>query len=222
MDGSAIVGPENAVRALRRFAQRPADAEQCEFCSTALLLEHRHLVEIGSGKIICACDPCALRFENVIGRWKLIPRDARRLTQFQMADADWEALALPINLAFFVQSTPHKKIVAIYPSPAGATISHLPLAAWEALAQANSCLADMQPDVEALLVNRLGAARDYWIAPIDRCFELAGLVRVHWRGLSGGEKVWQEIAGFLETLSPGTVDKIERPVVPAQQEARRV
>ena len=52
-------------------------------------------------KIVCACDACALRFQDVVeGRFKLIPRDARALPGFAMADADWENFALPINLAF--------------------------------------------------------------------------------------------------------------------------
>ena len=35
----------------------------------------------------------------------------------------------------------------------------------------------MQPDVEALLVNRVGGRRLYYLAPIDVCFELVGLMR---------------------------------------------
>jgi hypothetical protein len=58
----------------------------------------------------------------------------------------------------------------------------------------------MEPDVEALLVNRAGEARDYFIAPIDRCFELVGLVRTHWRGLSGGTDVWEKIHEFFARL----------------------
>ncbi len=56
------------------------------------------------------------------------------------------------------------------------------------------------PDVEALLVNRVGDRRDYFIAPIDSCYELVGLLRVHWRGLSGGTEVWERVAGFFDEL----------------------
>jgi hypothetical protein len=65
----------------------------------------------------------------------------------------------------------------------------------------------MAADVEALLVNRLGATPEYYLTPIDVCFALAGLIRVHWRGFSGGDAVWKEIEGFfarLRTSSPGT------------------
>jgi len=141
-----------------------------------------------------------LRFENVIGRWKLVPRDAAPLPDFRMSDEEWETLALPINLAFFFQSTPAQKVVAMYPSPAGATESLLPLTRWERLVVDNPVLASLQADVEALLVNRLGSTRDYYRAPLDLCFELVGLIRIHWRGLSGGDGVWTEVEKFFAEL----------------------
>ena len=152
-------------------------------------------------KIVCACDACALRFQDVVeGRFKLISRDAVALPDFAMADADWENFALPINLAFFFYSTPRKKMMAYYPSPAGATESLLPLDAWKALVSQNPPLQKLQPDVEALLVNRAGKARNYFIAPIDKCYELVGTIRMHWRGLSGGQEVWDKIESFFSDL----------------------
>lgn len=193
----------NPLLALRRLAQTQPELEQCEFCSVLLAPRHRHLLEVASRKLICACDPCALRFEHAVGRWKLIPRDTRFLPDFQMTDAEWEALALPINLAFIFQSTPAGRAVAFYPSPAGATESLLPLGSWAGLAAQNPVLAKLEPDVEALLVNRVGTAREYYAAPIDACFELVGLIRVHWKGFSGGEAVWREIERFFTQLRSG-------------------
>ncbi len=152
-------------------------------------------------KIVCACDACALRFQDVVeGRFKLIPRDARALSGFTITDTDWENFALPINLAFFFHSTPNKKMMAYYPSPAGPTESLLPLDAWESLVNQNPPLQKMLPDVEALLVNRAGKARDYFIVPIDKCYELVGTIRTHWRGLSGGQEVWEKIDSFFSDL----------------------
>jgi hypothetical protein len=34
---------------------------------------------------------------------------------------------------------------------------------------------------------------------------LVGIIRVHWRGLSGGEAVWQEIASFFQRLNEEAV-----------------
>jgi Family of unknown function (DUF5947) len=198
---------------LRRFAGAPRTApkpngaappqeiEQCELCSIRLASVHRHLLEMATRRIVCACDPCALRFENVLeGKFKLIPRDARPLPDFQMSAAEWEALSLPINLAFFFYDSPNEKMAAYYPSPAGATESLLPLTAWEALVEANPILRQLRPDVETLLLNRVNEKREYFIAPIDVCFELVGLIRIHWRGFSGGEEVWREIDGFFSRL----------------------
>ena len=59
-----------------------------------------------------------------------------------------------------------------------------------------SC-ATLEPDVEALLVNRIGEARECYRVGIDECYKLVGLIRTHWRGLSGGQAVWDEIGRFF-------------------------
>src|SRR5262249_39549021 len=150
-----------------------SSSEQCEFCSVPLAIAHRHLLEVATRKIICACDPCALRFENVIGgRWKMIPPRARQLSGLQISEAQWEALALPIDLAFIFYSTPKQKSIALYPSPAGVIESLLPLESWQNILTANPQLQDMQPDTEALLARKALTDHEYYIAPIDKCFEL--------------------------------------------------
>ncbi len=189
--------------ALRRFAKAPQQPvlERCELCNLVLPPIHRHLLDMETRQVACSCDPCALLFQNAVGaKFKLIPRDAQPLPDFHMTDAEWEGLSLPISLAFFFYDTPNEKMAAYYPSPAGATESLLPLTAWETLVVANPILRDMQPDVETLLVNRVNDTREYFIAPIDVCFELVGLIRIHWRGFSGGEDVWREINGFFARL----------------------
>jgi hypothetical protein len=35
---------------------------------------------------------------------------------------------------------------------------------------------------------------------MDECYSLVGLIRMRWRGLSGGREVWEEIARFFEQL----------------------
>jgi hypothetical protein len=114
-----------------------------------------------------------------------------------MTDAQWEGLRVPINMAFFFESTPAHKVVALYPSPAGATESLLELETWDSIVAENPVLRAMEPDVEAVLINRIGSDRgqagEYFRLPIDECFKLVGLVRKHWRGFSGGAEVWQEL-----------------------------
>ena len=194
---------------LRQFASTPrrsrvktvSPPDQCALCSLGLPPQHRHLLEMETRAIACACDACAMLFQRAdAGRFKLIPRDVRSLPDFQMTDAEWEDLALPIEMAFFFIGTPEKKIAALYPSPAGATESRLPLTAWETLVAVNPPLAALAPDVEALLVNRTRGARDTFIAPMDVCYELVGTLRLHWRGLHGGEEVWEKIDDFFARL----------------------
>jgi Family of unknown function (DUF5947) len=204
----------NSISALRQFIRetpKAAVAQRCELCSTEISpSRHRHLLEIAVRQVRCVCDPCALRFQDVVGgKYKLIPRDVRPLPGFQISDAQWENLSIPINLAFFYTSSSANKLVAMYPSPAGATESLLALETWESFAGENVTLAQMEADVEALLVNRVGTAREYYLVPIDVCYQLVGLIRVHWRGLSGGEVVWQEIEQFFASLRPKStsVDK---------------
>ncbi len=189
--------------ALRRFAKAPQQPvlERCELCNLVLPPVHRHLLDLASRQVACSCDPCALLFQNAVGaKFKLIPRDGHTLPDFQMTDGDWESLALPIDLAFFFYSTPNEKMMAMYPSPAGPTESLLPLSSWQELVRQNPVLENMQADVEALLVNRAANAREYFIAPIDKCYELVGTIRMHWRGLSGGDEVWREIGNFFAKL----------------------
>lgn len=198
---------------LRRFAGTPQndgarpsaapapEVEQCELCSLRLPPTHRHMLEMATRRIVCSCGPCTMLFEKEeAAKFKPIPRDSRPLPDFQMSDEEWESLSLPISLAFFFYDSPNEKMAAYYPSPAGATESLLPLSSWEALVEANPFLRALQPDVETLLVNRVEGAREYFVAPIDVCFELVGLIRVHWRGLSGGDEVWREINGFFTRL----------------------
>jgi hypothetical protein len=189
------------IKTLRRFRVQSSYEEGCDFCGAGLEPSHRHLLEVSKNRIVCTCTPCALRFQDVLGgRFRLIPREIRYLPEFNLSDAEWDSLALPINLAFFFYSTPREKVTAMYPSPAGATESLLALPAWDSLIARNSALGTMEADVEALLVNRVRSKREYFIVPIDVCFELVGLIRVHWRGLSGGEVVWENVDRFFSNL----------------------
>jgi Family of unknown function (DUF5947) len=187
--------------ALRRFARPQPVVERCELCGAALLAEHQHLLELSNRRLACACDPCAILFDSGDnGRYRRVPRRIQLLSDFRLTDAQWESLHLPINLAFIYRSTPAKRVIAMYPSPAGATESLLSLESWDELVAENPILGSFEPDVEALLINRVGEAREYCRVPIDECFKLVGLIRTHWRGLSGGYTVWGEISKFFDEL----------------------
>jgi hypothetical protein len=200
-------GFENAFGALRQFIRRKQDrdTERCELCSADIAAEHAHLIEPGSRKLLCACNACAILFSGMGTKYKRVPRRVLGLENFRLSDGQWESLMVPISMAFFFRSTPDARVVAFYPSPAGATESLLPLETWNDIEAANRVLQEMEPDVEALLVNRIGyvrgfAAPEYYVLPIDDCYRLVGLIRTHWRGLSGGTEVWQEIGRFFDGL----------------------
>jgi hypothetical protein len=163
--------------------------------------EHEHLVEPASRRILCACTACAILFgHRGDAKFRRVPRRVENLAGLRLTDLQWEGFGLPIALAFFLHSTPAGRMVAVYPSPAGATESALPLDAWEEFVAENPGLRDLEPDVEALLANRVGSARDYFRVGIDRCYRLAGIIRTHWRGFSGGTELWDEIGRFFAEL----------------------
>jgi hypothetical protein len=196
--------PGSDIRALvsiRQLGRRRKAAEYCELCSAELPPDHPHLIEPVERRIVCSCAACSLLFEGTTtARYRRIPRDPIWLRDFVLDDVQWEEFSIPIGLAFFFYSSAAQRMIALYPSPGGAMESLLPLDAWKEVARLNPRLERMQPDVEALLVNRLGKPHEHYLAPIDRCYELTGLVRKHWRGFSGGDEVWGEVKSFFDRL----------------------
>jgi Family of unknown function (DUF5947) len=204
---------------LRQFIRRKRTTEVCELCSQELGPEHAHLLELAKHKLLCSCEGCALLFSSQSNaRYKRVPRRIQLLRDFQMSDAEWEGLLIPINMAFFFKSSVHSTVTALYPSPAGATESLLTLDSWSDIVGNNPALNEMESDVEALLVNRVAHAHgagpdEYYLLPIDECYRLVGIIRRHWRGLSGGTELWQEIAKFFDQL------KARATVVPRESYA---
>jgi Family of unknown function (DUF5947) len=197
------VSSRTALASLRRYVRPRAVTvrERCELCDAELAPEHSHLIELATRRLACACEACAILFsDRAAGRYRRVPRRVRYLADFRLTDAVWDGLGIPIDLAFFLHSTPAEGIIAVYPSPAGATESMVSAEAWEALAEENPVLRDLEPDVEALLVNRVAGARESYRVGIDECYKLVGLIRTKWRGLSGGQDVWDEIGRLFAGL----------------------
>ena len=191
---------------LRQFIKEKEPQEQCDLCSLGLPSQHQHLIEPSSRKIVCSCDACSILFSDQQGaKFRRIPRDSRILTDFHLTNEQWDELLIPISMAFFFFSSMHNKFIVLYPSPAGATESLLRLDSWNDVIQQNPVLQKMNPDVEALLVNRMPKEPEYFITPIDQCFKLVGLIRSKWKGLSGGTDVWKEIYQFFETLKQNSL-----------------
>lgn len=173
--------------------------ERCDICHARIPDDHRHLLQLAERRIVCACEAC----------WALHSGDAEfrpagtRTIWLEGFDCDqemWGRFQIPIGLAFFMRSTVSGGVVAFYPSPAGATESELSLEAWDALVKRNPVLAELDPDAEALIINRLADPPQYVIAPIDDSYALVGLVKSRWEGISGGSALEQAVPAFFDAL----------------------
>ncbi len=215
MDSAHTSEPARGLAVLKRFA-RPLNAtERCELCGATLGGEHQHLVQPARHKLMCACDACAILFSYQGNTtYKRVPRRVVDIDPFVLSDAQWDALGIPIGLAFFFRGSPDGKVTAYYPSPAGATESLLPMEPWADIVAANPRITEMEPDVEALLVNRIAQTRvagpgtgHGYLVPIDACYGLVGLIRTHWRGFGGGGELWEHVDRFFTALAA----RAERP-----------
>jgi hypothetical protein len=198
-----LASPRLARLARRTQSEVPEQLEQCELCSEPIAVEHRHLLDLDTRQLLCACRACSLLFdrrEATAVRYRVVPSRRLRLERFELGEEVWERLRLPVEMAFFFHSSAAARVMAFYPSPMGATESRLELDAWSTIAAANPVLAEMEPDVEALLVNRARGARRQWLVPIDDCYRLVAVIRTNWRGFSGGKEVWLEIDRFFGEL----------------------
>ena len=169
----------------------------CDLCGEPIPSDHRHLLDLSSRELMCACQACRILFdrrEAGVGHYRLVPDRRLRIDDFRLDDAGWDDLRIPVDMAFFFYSTRDERVSAFYPSPAGATESLLRLDAWEDIERAN-------PVLEALLVNRARGAREHYIVPVEDPYRLVALIRSRWRGLTGGQEVWEEIESFFAKLS---------------------
>jgi hypothetical protein len=199
MAGWAATRPAAASAGERGGSEPRAQTATCELCPIGIGEHHRHLLHLVERRIVCVCETCwSLRS----GDPEFRPPGGRTmvLEDFAMSDEVWSAFQIPIGLAFLLRSSVTGSVVALYPSPAGATESELELTAWDALCEANPVLTRLEPDAEALIVDRTGAAPRYAIVPIDRCYALVGMIKSRWQGITGGGAVDDAIDAFFAAL----------------------
>ena len=148
--------PSGLARLLRE-RPAPAPGERCEMCSEALDERHPHVADLTGRSILCCCRACGMLFTSraaARGRYCTIPDRWLRDPDLTLAAAEWERFQIPVRLAFFFRNSVQARIVAMYPGPGGATESDLPLDAWDELLADAPLGQELQPDVEALLVDR--------------------------------------------------------------------
>jgi hypothetical protein len=184
---------------LREASPAATAEEQCDLCGKPIDHDHRHLLHLVDRRIICTCESClAMRG----GDPELRPTGTRTLwlDDFDLPDEIWASFGIPIGLAFFIDSSATGGVGALYPSPAGATESEIEVETWNRLRSLNPVLMGLEPDGEALIVNRMAEPHQVAIAPIDECYRLVGLVKVIWEGISGGAGLERAIAEFFAQL----------------------
>lgn len=191
---SAIAGLKSLVK-----PPKPVSDEQCDLCGLPIPSRHRHLLHLEERRICCVCATCwALRSGDAVYR----PTGNRVLwlDDFDLPDELWASFGVPIGLCFFFNSGTANKIIGLYPSPAGATECELYLDAWEELKKLNPVLDTLQTDIEALIINRLSDPPQYSVAPVDQAYELVGLIKAKWEGISGGPELKEAVSQYFEGL----------------------
>jgi uncharacterized protein DUF5947 len=194
---------------LRRITStRPAPVtfERCEMCAEPISESHQHVVNLESRALMCTCRGCYLLFtaEDAELRYRAVPDRYLSFPDFSLGPGQWDALEIPVGLAFLFRNSVQGRTIAFYPGPAGATESELPLQAWESVVAANPSFALLRPDVEALLIRAPERGRaDFTcnLVPIDACYELVGRLRQLWRGFDGGAEAHEAMDGFFESVS---------------------
>lgn len=177
-----------------------AEQERCEMCATDVGQTHSHVADLEHSSLMCVCRACYLLFTHGSaggGRYYGVPDRYLRDPSRTLTVAEWDELQIPVGLAFFLHSSQRGEVSGFYPSPAGATECTLDLAAWARLAEAHPLLGRAEPDVEAALIFRSDSGVEYFIVPIDACYELAGRMRMLWKGFDGGTEARESIEAFL-------------------------
>ncbi len=213
---AAPAAPTEAFIPLDAVRRRPRpDVEGCQLCGAPMGDEHRHVVDLDQRSILCTCRACGVLFSGGTSaheHFRSVPDRYLRVDPFTLTDVQWSMLQIPVGVTFVIHDSRVGGPVAFYPSPGGATESELSLDAWNDVVAANPALADVEPDVEAVLVrNEPDRPAECHIVPVDRCYELVGTLRVHWRGFDGGHEVHQATEAFFDDL-----DRRSRPAAVAE------
>jgi Family of unknown function (DUF5947) len=203
-------------------------SEQCEMCAVDVPAEHGHVADLETSSLVCACRACYLLFTQPTagrGRYRSVPDRYVHDPVAPLTLAGWAELEIPVGLAFFLISGARSggtragdtwagdtwgsdtrdrdaggQVTGFYPSPAGATECDLNLAAWQRLADEHPLLRAAEPDVEAVLIRQSPGGVESFVVPIDACYELAGRMRLQWRGFDGGAEARASIEEFLDRV----------------------
>lgn len=207
--------PFDVLSRIRSNRAVPAPAgERCEMCSELIADEHQHVVNVAERQLMCVCRACYLLFTDSAAelRYRAVPARYLAFPGFALGRRAWDALQIPVGVAFFFTNSELHRTVAFYPGPAGATESELDLDAWNAVSGADARAGLLADDVEALLVrvpqhdDDENAEPQTYLVPIDACYEFVGRLRLLWRGFDGGQEARAFIDGFFAQIAARAVE----------------
>lgn len=219
-----MTSPYDVLSRITANRRAPAPAGQrCEMCSEPIADAHQHVVNVAGRQLLCVCRGCYLLFTDTHAelRYRAVPDRYLAFPDFALDRTRWEALQIPVGLAFFFRNSALGRTVAFYPGPAGACESLLDLDAWSALTAAEPRVGLLADDVEALLVRMPGdtqagqpgpgapGAADpiCYLVPIDTCYEFVGGLRKLWRGFDGGQQAREFIDDFFAGLAARSAER---------------
>jgi len=191
-----------------RAAPEPV-GERCEMCAEPVADEHQHVVNVAARQLMCVCRACYLLFTDAGAnlRYRAVPDRFLSFPDFGLGRREWEALQIPVGVAFFFRNSALDRTVAFYPGPAGAAESELDMATWAA-ASCDPRVGLLADDVEALLVRvpeSETSSPETFLVPIDACYEFVGGLRLLWKGFDGGAQARDFIDGFFAGVAERSV-----------------
>ncbi|MFJ6138208.1 DUF5947 family protein [Kitasatospora sp. NPDC092286] len=190
---------------LRRLREpAPPQPERCAFCGLHLPSGHQHLVDTEERSLACACTACGMLFRQAGAagdRYRAVPDRYLSDPGPGLDEAAWATLRIPVSTAFLFRNAVLDRLVALYPSPAGATESELDEETCRAALTGTRLAGLLEPDVEALLLRRTGGRIQCLLVPIDVCYELVGRMRLRWQGFDGGAEARADLDAFFRRVT---------------------
>ena len=146
-----------ALTALKRFAvnRRPARCANCAERSWPTSISICLKCPAGACAAPATPVPCCFRAMRAHG-FAGCRGDTVRLHDFVLDDCALGRVAAADRVGVPLRNRRAGEVVAVYPSPAGGTQSQVDAESWQELVRANPLLGQLEPEVETLLVNRVG------------------------------------------------------------------
>jgi hypothetical protein len=191
-----------ALLALRRFTAEKKPAEsRCDLCSGVLGDRHEHLLSPADRRLICACKACAFLFPGGVGaRYQSVITRVEAMPTVHFDESDWGELGVPVRFVFLCASRFHARVFATYPNPGGATEAQVREHAWQHLVDRYPAIAEIEPDVEGLLIDGLAPDGGAYRVSMDVFHGVVGRLRNQ-----GGSPraAWHAVKAQLESAGGG-------------------